>query len=135
MYRLLDGSYGSTILQNPGRGGFVMVEAPPARAEQYTVVLKGLATLAESYFYDGRIDDAVHVVTCAQQLADASDILPQDLAALLICAGSIYSWRGSLITGDYGESLTLLHRAEQLARMTDDQLLLARALDMLGSAY
>jgi tetratricopeptide (TPR) repeat protein len=98
-------------------------------------VLKGLSTIAESYFYDGRIDDAVHVLTCAQQLADASDVLPHDLAALLICAGSIYSWRGSLITGDYDLSLTLLHRAEQLARVTHDQLLLARALDTLGSAY
>src|SRR5215212_10171616 len=112
-----------------------MVEAPPARAEQYTAVLKGLTTLAESYFYDGRIEDAVHVLTCAQQLADASDVRPHDLAALLICAGSIYSWRGSLITGDYDLPLSLLHRAEQLAGVTHDHLLLARALDMLGSAY
>jgi hypothetical protein len=66
-----------------------MSEAPIARAQQYAVVLKALATLAESYFFDGGIDDAVHVLTCAQQLADASDVLPHDLAALLICAGYI----------------------------------------------
>lgn len=85
-----------------------MPEASTARAEQYSAVLKSLATLAESYFYDGRIDDAVHVLTCAQQLADASDVRPHDLAALLICAGFIYSWRGSLITGQYDAPLIVL---------------------------
>lgn len=112
-----------------------MSETPIARAEQYTAVLKGLSTIAESYFYDGRVDDAVHILTCAQQLANAADVLPHDLAALLICAGYIYSWRGSLITGQYDVPLSILHRAEQVARATQDQLLIARTLDTLGGAY
>jgi tetratricopeptide (TPR) repeat protein len=112
-----------------------MSEVPPARAEQYAAILKSLATLAESYFYDGKIDDAVQVLTYAQQLAEAADVLPHHRAALLLCAGFIYSWRGSLITGHYDEALITLHRAEQLAQTTHDQLLLAYALDRLGSAY
>ncbi len=108
------------------------LEIPTSRTEQYTVVLNGLCRIAESYFYAGRIDDSVHVLTAGEQLADGSDVQPRDLAALLICSGYIHAWRGSLITGEYDIPFAILNRAVQVAKATRDEKLLARALDTLG---
>jgi tetratricopeptide (TPR) repeat protein len=104
-------------------------------ATQYSAALSALGRVAEAYFTAGHLDEAVALLDHVQQIAAASEVRPEDRAALLIQAGETLTYRGSFCTNQYDAAFAILQRAEQAARATDDQLLLAHALDARGRGY
>jgi tetratricopeptide (TPR) repeat protein len=101
---------------------------------QYTTAIQALRQIAETYFYAGRLSDAVRILALGADIAIEPEVRHQDYVALLIQFGTTLTWRGSLMDNEYDTALTILRQAEQIARTTTDHHLIAGAVDALGFA-
>jgi hypothetical protein len=104
-------------------------------ANYYMIVLDKLRQIGEHYFVSGQLDRSLQVLEAGHDLVRTPDLPSVPTAEFLIAYGFILTWRASLTTGDYAQSLEILHQAVDLAQILDNQPVLASALDRLGFGY
>ncbi len=102
---------------------------------QYSAVMQTLCDLSESYYYMGRLDDAIKLAKIAEQLCEMNEITQQDQLKLLLQSGKILTNNIFYRHRTIEEAFATLERAKQLATSMMDAQGEADALDLLGLAW
>ncbi|BCL79704.1 tetratricopeptide repeat protein [Ktedonobacteria bacterium brp13] len=103
--------------------------------EQYTTLLQTLCDISESYYYLGRLDDAIKLLKIGEQLLEAKEVTRHDQLKLLLQSGKILISSIFYRNRDAEEAFATVTRAKQLAAFIVDEHGEADALDLLGFAY
>ncbi|MEM7538568.1 MAG: hypothetical protein AAF639_40750, partial [Chloroflexota bacterium] len=99
---------------------FSVIEGP--LNDEYTTLVDQLCSLAETYFYAGRLPDAVHVLKRgAQILHENPDAHTVDQVRLLIQYGRLLNWTSLMQSNHLDESAVVLKQAYHLAQSIDDE--------------
>jgi tetratricopeptide (TPR) repeat protein len=104
-------------------------------ATQYTTLVRSLCDIAESYYYLGRLDDALALLDTGAQIAKQKEMLSSDRAQLLLQRGKLRATAIFLASGDFDATLADLTQAQQIAEDTGDRRLLGSALNLIGQAH
>lgn len=103
-----------------------------AIAEHYTSALEALAEIAEAYYFQGSLDDALRLWQAAEQLLAGEEVQPADQVKFLLRYGSflVYNY---FLTNRAEELLqTVVQRARQGAEAIQDEFAIATTLFLLG---
>jgi tetratricopeptide (TPR) repeat protein len=106
-----------------------------AIAAQYSTLLRSLCDIAESYYYLGRLDDALNLLDAGIQIAEQREALPGDRALLLLQRGKLGATKIFLANNSLEATLADLAWAQQIAEEIDDHRLLGSALNLIGQAH
>jgi tetratricopeptide (TPR) repeat protein len=104
-------------------------------AAKYTTLIQSLCDIAESYYYLGRLDDALTLLDAGIQIAEQHEVLPGDQASLLLQRGKLRATAIFLTNGDLDSTLADLAQAQQIAEDIHDRRLLGSALNLIGQAH
>jgi tetratricopeptide (TPR) repeat protein len=104
-------------------------------AAQYTTLIQSLCDIAESYYYLGRLEDALSLLDAGIQITGQHEVPPGDRALLLLQRGKLRATAIFLADGDLDSTLADLAQARQIAEEIDDRRLLGSALNLIGQAY
>ncbi|MBA2393994.1 MAG: tetratricopeptide repeat protein, partial [Ktedonobacteraceae bacterium] len=103
--------------------------------KQYSTGISTLCEIANSSFYLGQQDKALHIMSVGIQLLEDEDVAPRDQAKLLLCYGGLLTKNSFYAGKPMEEAFTLLTRACHIAESLQETHLLANALDKIGEAY
>src|SRR5262249_2990851 len=103
-------------------------------AEQYTALTQAICDISESYYYLGRLADALRLLEAGLHIVEAPEMRPRDRARLLLQYGELLTTQMFLANGDFDTTMAMLARAQQLAVDEQDQQLLGHALNLIGQA-
>jgi tetratricopeptide (TPR) repeat protein len=106
-----------------------------AMTERYTTLLQTLCDISESYYYLGRLDDAIKLLKIGEQLLKAKEVTRHDQLKFLLQSGKILTSSIFYRNRDAEEALATLAHAKQLAAFVRNEQGEADALDLLGFAY
>ena len=115
-----------------------MLNSPPAPdsiTERYTSLMNTLCELSESYYYLGRLDDALRLLALGTQLLDVKEVTQRNQAKLLIQYGKMLATSIFYNNRGYDKALPTLFQAKQIAESISDEWLLADALTLIGQTY
>ncbi len=104
-------------------------------SKQYTIAINALCEIAESYFYLGKLDEAIRVLGTGIHLIEANEVSPYDQARLLLQYGKMLTESTFHTNRSSEEALAVLFRAKQIAETIKDDRLMADVLDELGQAH
>jgi tetratricopeptide (TPR) repeat protein len=104
-------------------------------AAKYTTLIQSLCDIAESYYYLGRLDDALSLLNAGLQIGQQRELQAGDHALLLLQRGKLGATAIFLATGDLDMTLADLTRAQQIAEEIHDRRLLGSALNLIGQAH
>src|SRR5262245_59563885 len=104
-------------------------------AAKYSMLIQSLCDIAESYYYLGRLDDALALLDTGIQVIEQREVPPGDQASLLIQRGKLRVTAIFLANGDLDSALADLARAQQIAEEIADRRLLGSALNLIGQAH
>jgi tetratricopeptide (TPR) repeat protein len=100
--------------------------------ERYATTLEALREIAEAYYYQGRLDDTLHLWTIGEQLVAGAEVLPADQVRFLLGYAS-FLVDDYFLTGREEELMqTVVERARQGAQALQDAFSLATALFLCG---
>jgi tetratricopeptide (TPR) repeat protein len=101
-------------------------------SERYTTTLEALREIAEAYYFQGRLDDALHVWRVGEQLLAGAEVLPGDQATFLLGYAS-FLVDNYFLSGREKELMqTVVERARQSAQALQDAFATATALFLCG---
>jgi hypothetical protein len=103
-----------------------------ARAERYTTLLQALCDISESYYYEGRLDDANTVLQSGQQFLEAKEVGKRDQLKFLLQSGKILTNSIFYRSRTPENALTTVTHAKQLAALIGNEQGEADALGLLG---
>ena len=106
-----------------------------AMTARYTTLFQTLCDISESYYYLGRLDDAIKLLKFGKQLLEAKEAAQHDQLKFLLQYGKILTSSIFYRNRDAEEALTTLAHAKQLAVLISHEQGEADALDLLGLAY
>ena len=115
-----------------------MLKQPPSLAsiaQEYTALIQSACVLSESYYYLGRLDDAIKVLAAVMSLLAMDEVRQKDQIQLLLQYGKILIKRRYLVEQEDADILPTLLRARQMAELLKDEQFTANALDLIGQAY
>lgn len=101
----------------------------------YTTAIDALYEIARAYFFLGRLDDALHLLSTSLQMIEVSEVGPQDRLKLLLLYGRVLTVDHLLHRGDTDLMFSIILRAKQIAEAAEAQQGLADALSLLGQAH
>lgn len=104
-------------------------------AEQYGRLIDSICSIAESYYYLGRLDDALQLLDAGVRVLDLREVDRRGQITLLLQLGKIQVTTIFLSNGDFDSAMATLSRARQLAETTHDQRQLGVALNLIGQAH
>ncbi len=106
-----------------------------AITERYTILFQTLCDISESYYYEGKLDDANTLLKFGNQLFEVKEVGKHDRLKFLLQSGKILTSSIFYEDRDPREALTTLTQAKQLATFIGNEQGEADALDLLGLAY
>lgn len=101
----------------------------------YTAAIDALCEIARSYFFLGRLGDAMHVLRMSLHVIEAGEVAQKDRLKLLLLYGKILTVDHLLHRGDTDLMFSIILQAKQIAESAQDQQGLANALSLLGQAH
>jgi len=106
-----------------------------AITKHYTRLIDTLCELSESYYYLGRLDDALNLLDLGTQFLEAKEVTRRNRAKLLLQHGKILATSIFHNNRGYDKALPTLFQAKQIAESIPDEQLLANSLDLIGQVY
>ncbi len=104
-------------------------------SRHYTTAIDALCEIARSYFFLGRLGDALHLLHTSLQMTEASEVMPQDQLKLLLLYGKVLTVDHLIHRGDTDLMFSAILQAKQIAEAAEAQQGLADALSLLGQAH
>ncbi len=101
----------------------------------YTAAIDALCEIARSYFFLGRLGDALHVLGMSLRMIEAGEVAQKDRLKLLLLYGRVLTVDHLLHRGDTDLMFSTILQAQQIAELAQDQQGLADALSLLGQAH
>jgi tetratricopeptide (TPR) repeat protein len=101
----------------------------------YTVAIDALCEIARSYFFLGRLEDALHVLRMSLHMTEAGEVAQKDRLKLLLLYGKILTVDHLLHRGETDLLFSTILQAQQIAKSAQDQQGEASALSLLGQAH
>ena len=101
----------------------------------YTATIDALCEIARSYFFLGRLGDALHVLLLSLHMIEAGEVAQKDLLKLLLLYGKILTVDHLLHRGETDLLFSTILQAQQIAESAQDQQGKASALSLLGQAH
>ena len=101
----------------------------------YTTAIDALCEIARSYFFLGRLSDALHVLRMSLHMVEVGEVAQKDRLKLLLLSGKILTVDHLLHRGETDLMFSTILQAQQIAEATQDQQGLADALSLLGQAH
>ncbi|MBV9228279.1 MAG: tetratricopeptide repeat protein [Chloroflexi bacterium] len=101
----------------------------------YTTAIDSLCEIARSYFFLGRLGDALHLLSTSLQLLEAGEVTQKDRLKLLLLYGRVLIVDHLLLRGETDLMFSTILQAKQIAEATQDQQGIADALSLLGQAH
>jgi tetratricopeptide (TPR) repeat protein len=100
----------------------------------YTTAIDALCEIARSYFFLGRLGDALHLLRISLEMMEAGEAAQKDHLKLLLLYGRILIVDHLLHRGETDLMFSTILQAQQIAEAAQDQQGLADALSLLGQA-
>jgi tetratricopeptide (TPR) repeat protein len=100
--------------------------------ERYTIALQALSEIAEAYYFQGSLDDALHLWQAGEQLLAGKEVQPADQVKFLLSYGSFLAYHYFLTNRKEELMQTVVRRARQGAEAIQDKFAIATALFLLG---
>lgn len=101
----------------------------------YTVALGALCEIARSYFFLGRLEEALSLLRMSLHLIEAGEVAPQDRLKLLLLYGRVLNVDHLIQRGDADLLFSIILQAKQVAEAAEAQQGIADALSLLGQAH
>ncbi len=101
----------------------------------YTAAIDAFCEIARSYFFLGRLGDALHVLRISLHMIEAGEVAQKDYLKLLLLSGKILTVDHLLHRGETDLMFSTILQAQQIAESAQDQQGLANALSLLGQAH
>ncbi len=101
----------------------------------YTIAIDALCEIARSYFFLGRLGDALHVLRMSLQVTEAGEVARKNRLKLLLLYGKVLTVDHLLHRGDTDLMFSTIFQAKQIAESAQTQQGLADALSLLGQAH
>jgi tetratricopeptide (TPR) repeat protein len=101
----------------------------------YTAAIDALCEIARSYFFLGRLGNALHLLQTSLHLTEAEEVAQKDRLKLLLLSGKILTAEHLLHRGETDLMFSTILQAQQIAEAAQDQQGLADALSLLGQAH
>ena len=111
---------------------FYMSLSREAIAERYATSLRALSEIATAYYFQGRIDEALHLFQTGEQWLSARETLPEDQLNFLLKYGQFLVHNYFLANRAEDLMLSVVQRARQAAEADQDQAGIATALFLTG---
>ena len=103
--------------------------------KHYTTAFDALHEIANSYFFLGRLGDALSLLHTSLQIIEAGEVVPQDRLKLLLLYGKILTVEHLINRGDTELMFSTILQAKQITAQTEAQHSIADALSLLGQAH
>jgi tetratricopeptide (TPR) repeat protein len=100
----------------------------------YTTAIDALCEIAHSYFFIGRLSDALYLLSTSLHMIEAGEVVQKDRLKLLLLYGRVLNVNHLLHRGDTDLMFSTILQAKQVAEAAQDQQGLADALSLLGQA-
>jgi tetratricopeptide (TPR) repeat protein len=104
-------------------------------AEQYVTLIDAICSIAEAYYYRGRLDDALQLLEAGVRILDLKEVEQASQIRLLLQLGKLRVTAIFLSNADFDPAMAALSRARQLAEATHDRRQLGVALNLIGQAH
>jgi tetratricopeptide (TPR) repeat protein len=104
-------------------------------SRHYTTAIDALGEIARSYFFLGRLGDALHVLGTSLHLIEVGEVAQKDRLKLLLLYGKVLTVDHLLHRGDTDLMFSTILQAQQIAESAQDQQGEASALSLLGQAH
>jgi tetratricopeptide (TPR) repeat protein len=101
----------------------------------YTAAIDALCEIARSYFFLGRLGDALHVLCTSLHMIEAGVVAQKEHLKLLLLYGKVLTVDHLLHRGETDLMFSTILQAQQLAESVQDQQGGASALSLLGQAH
>lgn len=101
----------------------------------YSAGIDALGEIIHTYFFLGRLADALHLLQMSRPMLEANEVAPRDCLKLLLLYGRVLIVDHLLHRGDTELLFATLEQARQIAETTQNQQGLAEALNLLGQAH
>src|SRR5258707_2755178 len=100
----------------------------------YTTAIDALCEIANSYFFLGRLGDALRLLQTSVHMIEAGEVAPQARLKLLLLYGKVLTVDHLINRGDTDLMFSTILQAKQIAEAAQDQQGIADALSLLGQA-
>ncbi len=104
-------------------------------SERYTTAVDALYEIAHSYFFRGRLDNALHLLHTSLHMIETSEATYQDRLKLLLLYGRVLTVDFLIHRGDTDLMFSTILQAKQSAEAAQDRQGSADALSLLGQAH
>jgi tetratricopeptide (TPR) repeat protein len=101
----------------------------------YTTLIQSLCDIGESYYWLGRVEDAVRLLQKGMQVVDESEVRQQDQVKLLLQYGKMLIMRNFRSNSSYEFIWPTLLRAQKIAEFIGDERLVADTLSHIGQDH
>jgi tetratricopeptide (TPR) repeat protein len=101
----------------------------------YTTAIDALCEIANSYFFLGRLGDALRLLHTSVYMIEAGEVAPQARLKLLLLYGKVLTVDHLINRGDTDLMFSTILQAKQIAEAAKAQQGLASALSLLGQAH
>ncbi len=106
-----------------------------ALTRHYTTAMDALREIANSYFFLGRLGDALRLLHMSLHMIEAGEVAPQDRLKLLLLYGKVLIVDHLLHRGDTDLMFSTILQAKQVAEAAQTQQGIADTLSLLGQAH
>jgi tetratricopeptide (TPR) repeat protein len=111
---------------------FAMSLSVETIAERYTTALQILSEVAEAYYFQGSLDEALHLWQAGEQLLTGKEVQPADRVKFLLGYGSFLVYNYFLTNTREDLMQTVVWQAYQEAEAVQDEFSMATALFLVG---
>jgi tetratricopeptide (TPR) repeat protein len=101
----------------------------------YTTAIDALCEIARTYFFLGRVGDALYLLDTSVHMIEAGEVAPLDRLKLLLLYGKVLTVDHLIHRGDADLMFSTILQAKQLAEAAEAQQGIADALSLLGQAH
>jgi tetratricopeptide (TPR) repeat protein len=101
----------------------------------YTTAIDAFRKIANSYFFLGRLGDALRLLGATLKMVEAGEVAPQDRLKLLLLYGKVLTVDHLITRGDTDLMFSTILQAKQIAEAAEAQQGIADALSLLGQAH
>jgi tetratricopeptide (TPR) repeat protein len=101
----------------------------------YTTAIDAICEIVRSYFFLGRLGDALHLLRTSRQMIEAGEVAQKDRLKLLLLYGKVLTVEHLIHRGDADLMFSTILQAKQIAESTGVQQSIADALSLLGQAH
>ena len=101
----------------------------------YITAIDALREIADSYFFLGRLGDALRLLHTSLDMIEAGEAAQKDRLKLLLLYGKVLNVDHLIHRGDSDLMFSTILQAKQIAEAAQDQQGLADALSLLGQAH